>query len=450
MTLQTVGIRVAYWVQEGRWPELRAWLASHSNDSLTEKQLLELTKRLQSSEPRVFLDGTSLSEMYLGQVTLQPEEFLPDLVVQPRVIGVLWGLQDFLLEFVLDGDLLGKCTEKQRELLVQAFGPYLQALLKESLTSPPEYVNTVCLCVDDELIGIDEDSGIPPYLDNHFVDGAGVADVYWSGGETPALFLWTPQTLSQPAHILISSSTEILRLLLQEIEHLIWHEVLRKAISREIDVAESEARRALALRNKLGQLSASPLSVPSLLASLGAPSSDLPPELSRSIVDLNEATQRLQDKQATLRQIRTVYEEDLFWRGDTLILFRTRVARGRLVKITEGDIGQLSLGSYLRRSALQILEFYDRCIDEARERLKGLLDSYQTLLEVRSTQQSDLLNRLVLILALVSAFLAMLQVLSAFDFWTQDGRLLILAGAMLVLALIIQRLVRAHAARRQS
>ena len=450
MTMKIIEIRGAFWVQRDQWPELGTWLVAHSNEAFVEKQVRDLTKRLGESEPQVFLDGTTLSEMYVGRVMFQREEFLSDLVVKPQVMAVLWSLQDFLLEFRLDEGFLNGCSTEQQDALTSGFVPYLQALLGEYISSPPEYVAAVHLHVDDELVGVKEDSEIVPYLDRQFRAGASYADIYWSSKEPSALFLWTPQTLSQPAHILISSSADVLRLLMGEVEHLVWHEILRRVIGREIDVARSEARGALTLRDDLGRLAARRLSVLSLLSRFYTPPSDLSPELGRSIVNLNEAVQRLQDRRANLRQIRMMYEEDLLWRGDSLILFQTTFARGRLVRITEADIGKLSLGLYLRRSGLQILEFYDQRIDETCDRLKGLLDSYQTLLDVKSTQQSDLLNSLVLLLTILSAFLAILQVLSAFDFWIEEGRLYILAGAVLVVVLLFLGLARARARRQQS
>ncbi len=447
MTKRIVEIRVAFWVQKEQWLDFGPWLISRGNQPLVEKQVRDLEKTLEEVEPRVFLDGTTLREMYLGQVNFKAGECLPDSELTSTVMAVLWDLADFLVEFRLGEDCLQICSADQQKHLITKFAACLHGLLDQAIGLPPEYLGSVLFYEDEQFAQVKQHDEVQQYLDSQFNLGVRSADVYWSSQEISALFLLAPQVVNQPSHVFVSSSPDVLRPLAVEVEHLLWHQGLRKMIGREIDAARSEATRALTLRDNLGKLAAQRLGVISLLSSIYKPPNDLSPELSQSIVDLSKALLKLQDSQMNLRTIRTVFEEDLFWRGNVLLLYRAGVARGRLVKITEADVGQLSLGAYLRRSALQILEFYDQRIDETCSRLKGILESYQTLLDVRSTQQSDLLNSLVLILTVVSALLALFQVLSAFDFWRENGHLAILAGAFVVVALITLALARLRARR---
>ena len=72
---------------------------------------------------------------------------------------------------------------------------------------------------------------------------------------------------------------------------------------------------------------------------------------------------------------------------------------------------------YLKRSALQTMSFYEQRFGLARQDLAALLLSLQTMASVRSAQHANILNKLILVLTVVSAGLALMQVLSSTSLW---------------------------------
>ena len=413
-SMKIIELRAYFWVGENQWPELGNWLVAHSTETLTRTSVHDLKKQLGESRISVFFDRTRLSEQYLGTIKLPFEEYIPEIVLSCQIMAVLWNMKDFLLEFRLGSSVLDSCSAEQRERLELAFTPYLRELLKQSLSIHLEYLATVQSRVDNQLLAITDNAEVSRYLSDHPEIHSSITDVYWSHGANPAVFLSTPQTLNQSEHILICANTDVLGHLMREVEHLIWHEGFRRIVAAEIDAVEPEVQKVLGLSDDFRKIAAERLTVKSLLSSLFAPSRDLSPELGESLLSLEAAARRLENSWASLRQVRMLYEEDFFWYGDKLVLLRSGVARGRLIGILETDTNKLTLGGYTRRSGLQVIDFYELRIDEARERLRRLSESFRTLLDVRATQQSDLLNRLVLMLTIVSAFLAALQVASVY------------------------------------
>ena len=128
-----------------------------------------------------------------------------------------------------------------------AFVPYLRGLFDESLHSRLEYLATVQSSVDSQLTESTDDADVFSYLSTQLGNDANVADVYWSQGATPAIFLWTPRTFGLPYHTLICASADALGNVMGEVEHLLWHEGFRRTIDHEIGAVEPEVQRALNL-----------------------------------------------------------------------------------------------------------------------------------------------------------------------------------------------------------
>lgn len=152
---------------------------------------------------------------------------------------------------------------------------------------------------------------------------------------------------------------------------------------------------------------------------------------SSRISELNHSVLNTQNKLARLESLYSIFHDNWAWQFGSLKLVRAWYARGRLVTTEQDEAGQLTLAEYYRRSGLRIEEFYRHRFDRALQRLLGQLEYLRTVAALRAEQQAAVLNRLVLLLTVVTVFLAALQVLSTFSIF-QDYGLFIVAGVFVV------------------
>ena len=143
---------------------------------------------------------------------------------------------------------------------------------------------------------------------------------------------------------------------------------------------------------------------------------------------------RIRKNITSLEAMYATFHSDWFWRPGSLRLARVGYARGTLVSVDDGEVGQLSLTEYYRRSALNTEEYYRTRFNDALNSLDGLLKYLRTAAALRTEQQAGVLNQLVLVLTITSLWLAALQVLGALPKW-QNGKL-ILAAIFLVSVIV--------------
>lgn len=106
--------------------------------------------------------------------------------------------------------------------------------------------------------------------------------------------------------------------------------------------------------------------------------------------------------------------------------------RGDLIALQSDEAGTLTLTAYLRRSAQNILSFYIQRLDDSMAEIGALLSALNTMASINSAQQAEILNRLILILTVASAQLALLQVVSATTLWTGPSPIVLLVVFLVI------------------
>ncbi len=181
-----------------------------------------------------------------------------------------------------------------------------------------------------------------------------------------------------------------------------------------------------------------PPSLTSLIASL-APNRDDPlNELNERIAQINKHSYYLALDTTKITSLFFIFHSDYHWPSSKLKLARVGALRGQLIDVSEGEVGKLSLSDYYRRSAQQIEGFYRQRFSLALKELDTRRAYLQAASSVRSEQRSNVLNKLVLILTIVSAALAILQVITAIKSWNTPKMLgICTAGLVITIMLLV-------------
>lgn len=234
-----------------------------------------------------------------------------------------------------------------------------------------------------------------------------------------------------------------------EFDAVIRYYATKYLLAKLTEGAESDMARALD-SSELIETRPANIGFISVLASINPWHRDPSAQLGAVIEKINNAILEMHDRLVRLGALYAIYHMDTFWHSGFLVLARPYYVGGDLLKRERSEIGELTLSDYYRRSALATEDYYMKKLTGASERLKIQLGHLQTMSAVRNEQQTAVLNRLVVILTLVSAGLAILQLVGIFD-ELRNWRLLVVALVLIgaVIASIIAATYKSRGQQRE-
>ena len=382
--------------------------------STTIQKFAEALRRIESP---VFMDRFNIQDWALGTLSLRSGELLFDTEVPTSVMAMLWHPRVFVMIVELGQQELAQVSINEILAIPNKFGSQVQAIISSSVTSAPQYLGTFLSFLETSMASLAERANIQELLqDLEQETDCGFADIYWTKADPHALLVINPDAYGPPTHSLIVGNEQVLRTVTDDLRKLFWYIGTRAAANTLIRKTEKEVDAALCIREALRRIPQTP-TVQSLLASLYPRYRDPFERVNDAILKVNRATQTLTELTAEFASTYQVFQFDPWWRPGQFVLFDFYAARGHLVEVKRDEIGQLMLIDYLKRSALQTMSFYEQRFGLARQDLAALLLSLQTMASVRSAQHANILNKLILVLTVVSAGLALMQVLSSTSLW---------------------------------
>ena len=394
-----------------------------------------------SIELPVFQDRFQVQEYALGKLPLYNDEQTLDTEVLASVMAILWCSHAFMMVVELGQQELAGLSTDDIEAMRDGFGSELKTIFSKNITHPPQCLGVVHSFVEPSITLWSGRSSPPEW--RHDIEKEvdfTFADVYRIEDDPHALLVVNPDTFYLPTHYLVVGDEENFVTAARELRNLFWYIGTRAISDKLIQKAETQSKEALSFRETLLQKPITP-TITGLFASLHPRYRDPFEEVNDAILKVNCTSQTLTEITTQFASAYQVFRFDPWWCHGRFVLFDFYAARGHLVEIKRDEIGRLSLIDYLKRSALQTMGFYEQRLDQVRQDLAALMLSLQTMASVRTVQHGNILNKLILVLTLVSAGLALMQVLSSTNVWIGPSPALIGAFLILVFLLIV---VAAH------
>lgn len=429
--METIQVEALFLVLTPTWTESMQSFVADRVDPESRRSVNDFTAQLRRAELPIFLDRSSVKNASLGVMRFAQGEVLDDSDTSVHVLTQLWHPKGFLLRIRAGKEVLDRLHTGQQHLMPESFGWRVNTLFRRSISRPPRYLGEIVTFVEPALDQVGDISAAQQFcrgIDIRF------RDVFWGGGDHHVLFLMDPTPLNAASHQLIAASQSAADSVGVDMDRFLWYVGTRSIEDLTVDEAEDETKKALSFRAAIRDVGTAP-SWLSLLASIHPGYHDPFDQVTAGIGVINGATQQLAKLKTDLNGLRQVYESSFWWRDGRLTLVESHVARGDLIVIQDDEVGNLTLTTYMKRSALNILNFYVERIDNSVAEINALLSALQTAASIKSAKQAEILNKLILILTVTSVELALLQVMSATTLWTGIGPMLFVL-ALLVLDLM--------------
>ncbi len=173
------------------------------------------------------------------------------------------------------------------------------------------------------------------------------------------------------------------------------------------------------------------------LASLHPHYDDELSDIQKKIALINQSTMLLYEYLRKLNYLFLPYQYNFLMQKPSLTLAHVGYKMGPLVEMKTDEVGQLTLPDYYKRSASSMHAFYRDKFRNTAEQLEKLLENWRVASSIRMEQQTAQLNRLVLLLTIISAILATLQVIVAIQEWNSLHVLGISALVLLVIVVVL-------------
>jgi hypothetical protein len=420
--MELIKIQALFLVLAPTWPESVQSFVADRVDPKWQHLVSDFTHKLQRTELPVFMDRTSVSEAFLGTLRFEQGEVFDDFAISAKAMSQLWHPKGFLLSIVLNTDDLNSLTTEQRRLIQASFGRRINDLFRRMVPRPPRYLGEIVTLTEPSLAQITDLESLRQFCQTIDIRSR---DVFWGGVDHNALFLMDPNVVNAARHELIAVDKNAVASLAVEMDRLLGYAGTRSIEDLTVDEAKTEAKEALSFRAAIQAARATP-SWRSLLASIHPGYRNPLDEVHQGIGVINSAIQRLAKLKTDLYGLRQSYESGPLWGDGYLTLAEFHAMRGTLIALQNDEAGTLTLTAYLRRSAQNILSFYIQRLDDSMAEIGALLSALNTMASINSAQQAEILNRLILILTVVSAQLALLQVISATTLWSGPSPTVIL------------------------
>lgn len=393
-----------------------------------QRLVVDFTHKLQRTEMPIFMDRTSMSHAFLGTLGFEQGEVFDDFACSTKVTTQLWHPRGFLLTIVLDEDGLNSLTTEQRGSIQESFGRKIHDLFRRMLPRPPRYLGEIVTLIEPSLATVTDLASLRQFCQTIKTRSR---DVFWGGVDHNVLLLMDPNVVNAARHELIAVDKNAVASLAVEMDRLRRYAGTRSIEDLTVDEAEDEAKKALSFRSAIQAARATP-SWRSLLASIHPGYRNPLDEVHEGIGVINSAVQSLAKLKTDLYGLRQSYESGPLWGDGCLTLAEVHVMRGDLIALQSDEAGTLTLTAYLRRSAQNILSFYIQRLDDSMAEIGALLSALNTMASINSAQQAEILNRLILILTVASAQLALLQVVSATTLWTGPSPIVLLVVFLVI------------------
>lgn len=411
--MELIKVQALFLVLTPTWIENVQLFVADRVDPQWRRSINDFTHKLQRAELPIFMDRTSMSNAFLGTSRFERGEALDDLAVSANVVTQLWHPKGFLLSFLLNADDLARLTAEQHRLIQESFGQKVNDLFRRSLPRPPRYLGEIVTLIEPSLEQVKDQQALQQFCQSIDINSR---DVFWGGADRNVLFLMDPSLVNAANHELIAAHKSAADSVAAEMNRFLWYVGTRSIEDLTVDEAEDEAKKALSFRSVIPKAGLAPSRL-SLLASIHPGYRDPFDQVNTGIGVINSTTQQLAKLTTDLSGLRQVYESSFWWGDGRLTLAESHVGRGDLIAIQDGEIGTLTLTAYVKRSALNILNFYIQRIDNSMAEIDALLSALNTMASIKSAEQAEILNKLILVLTVASAELALLQVISATTLW---------------------------------
>lgn len=411
--MELLHIEALFFVPAESWTEdLQRFIAERVEPEYR-RWIRDFTKAFQCIELPTFLDRAAVKGSSLGVMRFQQGIDLDDYDISVHVMTELWHPRGFLLRLRVNPANLERLTDEQRTVVQDNFGRSVREVFRHSVSKPPRFVGEITTFTEPLLNKVRDSQALQDFCKGIDVSSR---DIFWKQGDHSVVFLMDLSVIDAASHSVIAADEGAADSIVLEMEKFRWYVGTRSLEDMIVTEAEDEAKRALSFRSSI-QKARTDSSLLTLLASLHPKYRDSFGQVNTGIAAINNATQRLATLKTDLNGLSQVYESSLWGRGGQLAFAEFHLLRGHLISVQDEDMGSLTLTAYMRRSALNILSFYVQRIDASIADLNALLSALQTMASVKSAEQAEILNRLILILTVASVELALLQVTSATTLW---------------------------------
>lgn len=432
--MEAIQVDALFMVLISTWMESLQSFVADRVDPEWQRSVKDFTAQLQRTELPIFLDRSSVNNTSLGMMQFAQGEILDDSATSVHILTKSWHPRGFLLRIRAGREVLDRLNTKQQHLTTDSFGWQVNTLFRRIISRPPRYLGEIVTFVEPALDQIGDISAAQLFCQSIDIRSR---DVFWGGADHNVLFLMDPSPTNAASHQLIAASQEAAASVIMDMERLLWYVGTRSIEDLTVNEAEDETTKALSFRTAIEDVGSTP-SWLSLLASIHPGYHDPFDQVTAGIAVINGASQQLARLKTDLKGLCQVYESSYRWRGGWLTLVESHVARGDLIEIQKDEVGKLTLTTYIKRSALNVLSFYVERINNSMAEIDALLSALQTAASIKSAKQAEILNKLILILTVASMELALLQVVSATTLWIGiSPALLVLTLLLLDLAVVI-------------
>ncbi|MCB0240595.1 MAG: hypothetical protein KDH08_18595 [Anaerolineae bacterium] len=405
-----------------------------------------IDKHFEEQKTPVFLDRWFTADALLGEVILASSA--SKLSIQGGIQSTAW-MADYLVlrvYFRFTDPIVQKVEVKELHDQIHFQASMFDANISSATADPPIQLCQWTFIVDETLKGVGNQAEVLEWckqdlmrgLDDAYSAFDPVTSVIMVGPtDEPKYYRWYFSQLpgSKPPF----ANAEFHAAIRYQATRYLFHQI-------NVD-AEAEMDR-LRNTNLATEASLKTTGFMRLLASLSPWYHDPTAELGELIEEINNGIQSMYTRLRRLEVLYDFFKIDAEWKSGFFTLTRPRYRGGPLVDKDWRDAGKLTLADYYRRSALAVEDFYRKKYVGSIEELEAKQNYLQTRSAVRNERQTSTLNKLVLVLTLVSAGLAALQVLGLPDGWN-DERLLFFALGFIGIMIIAVAAANVYAAKKQ-